>query len=121
MKPGQLLKIVKSLFGIDDSFLIESVTVTQADYGKLNYAISALDGEAIGGWEEFFKQVVFGQKTFAIAENEVLVLLNTPTEAEGWSGTLTIGESQALYPSDTLYPSNTLYPNNSVTEEALYD
>jgi len=90
LKAGQLLPIQKTLFGINSSFLIESVDISAADAGKINYSVKCLDGSAIGGWERFFVDLIGKTKEYVISENEVIALLNVQTE------TLDIGSSTTI-------------------------
>jgi hypothetical protein len=90
LKAGQLLPIQKTLFGINSSFLIESVGISAADAGKINYSVKCLDGSAIGGWERFFVDLIGKNSTFVISENEVIALLNLQTETENLGSSTTI-------------------------------
>ncbi len=79
LKAGMLLFVTRTDHGVNGQMLISRVTITdpgRAD-GKLSYAIEALDGEAVGGWVNFFKKLVQSGKTFVIRENEILVKLLT--------------------------------------------
>lgn len=90
-EPGQIINIVLGIHDIDGDYLVSEVNVT--DRGRadeaLTYSIRALSGEAVGGWAQFFKELVRNQKTFAIRENEVLVrnfrLQDTITLSEGYT------------------------------------
>ncbi len=122
LEAGQLLPINKTLYGISDTFLIDSISIYPVDSETLEYSVNAIDGVSVGGWEEFFKSILKDSKDFAIAENEVLILLNSASELEGVQGVLDIEVYNALYPEDDLYPSDDLYPNNVVASEvALSD
>jgi len=97
LKAGQLLPIQKTLFGINASYLIESVDISTADAEKINYSVRCLDGSALGGWERFFKDLLKGNQQYIIQENEVIILLSITTEKENWgsSTTITINGVQA--------------------------
>jgi hypothetical protein len=118
---GQLIRIDKDLFGLDDRFLIEAIVITPADGDKIDYAVRALDGSAIGGWEEFFKLIIRGNRTFTIAENEVLIILYSYDETVSWAGEYDISAYTALYPLETLYPSETLYPGSASSTANVTD
>jgi hypothetical protein len=90
LRAGQLLPIQKSLFGINASYLIESVDISAADAGKINYSVRCLDGSALGGWETFFRDLLKAGQEYIIQENEVIVLLNLQTEKENWGSELGI-------------------------------
>jgi hypothetical protein len=101
LRAGQLLPIQKTLFGINASYLIESVDISAADAGKINYSVRCLDGSALGGWETFFRDLLKAGQEYIIQENEVIILLSTTTEKENWgsSTTITINgvETEILY------------------------
>lgn len=120
LEAGQLLPVQKTLFDINEDYLIESVTI-RPDGDSLLYYIKALDGAAVGAWEEFFKELIAGKKDFVIAENEVIILLQNQTETEGYQGSIEVDLYNALYPANNLYPSNNLYPNRTATEVTLND
>jgi hypothetical protein len=117
LKSGQLLTINKSLYGINDKFLIESISIRPLTPTGFEYTVTALDGASIGGWEEFFKELIRENRDFAIADNEVLITINSFDEQKSIEGTVEIDVFNALYPSDTLFPSDTLYPNDLVVSE----
>lgn len=117
LEAGQLLTVNKTLYGISDTFLIESVNIYPIDNATIGYSITALDGASIGGWEEFFKMLIKDARDFAIQENEVIILLNNTEEIEGIEGDINIKIFDALYPANDLYPANTLYPNTEVVTE----
>ena len=109
LKAGQLLSIQNTKHNLNDSFLIESVTARD-DNGLTLYTVKCLDGSSLGGWEQFFKNLIQGQKKLVIRENEVLVLLNTAFEKQNWSEQLQDAVYACPLPHEELYPSETLYP-----------
>ena len=121
LQAGQLLTVNKTLYGINDAFLIESVNARAKDSESIEYSIKALDGASVGGWEEFFKELLKGNRDYAINENEVLILLNLQSESTGYSGDLNVKIFDCLYPGNTLYPSDTLYPGTLSEEVDLGD
>jgi hypothetical protein len=121
LQAGQLLPIQKPLYGINASFLIDSVQISAADGGATNYSVRCLDGSSLGGWEEWFKELLKGNREFVINENEVVILLNVQTEAENWAGETTVITTTPLYPAENLYPSETLYPGVTTGTEVLND
>jgi photosystem II stability/assembly factor-like uncharacterized protein len=90
LRAGQLLPIQKTLFGINASYLIESVDISAADVGQINYSVRCLDGSALGGWETFFRDLLKAGQEYIIQENEVIVTLNLQAETENWGSTMTI-------------------------------
>ncbi|MFZ5352737.1 MAG: hypothetical protein ACOZCL_08440 [Bacillota bacterium] len=121
LKAGQLLPVQKPLYGINSDFLIESISIYPIDSSTIEYSVHALDSPAVGGWEVFFKNIIKGGRQFVIAGNEVLILLNTQTETEGYQGSVNVKVVQALYPADDLYPAEDLYPGTLTSEVTLND
>ena len=81
---------------------------------KIQYSVKAIDGTSIGGWERFFKTIVNKQKDFAIAEDEVVIILQNQTEPTGYKGSYEFIKADKLYPSPTLFPSTTLFPGGTI-------
>jgi hypothetical protein len=76
---GQLLTITLADHGIDDTFLIESISIRARENSDLVYTVSAISTDAYGGWQEYFRRLQASTKTFVIRENEVLLILkNVP-------------------------------------------
>jgi hypothetical protein len=121
LRAGQLIRVTKPLYGIDDDFLIESVSARPVSANSIQYSVKALDGAAVGGWEEFFKKLVRNQKDFTIAEDEVVIIIQSQIEAQGQQGQYQIEVVEALYPAEDLYPSETLYPGTLTQEVTLND
>lgn len=61
--------------GVNGDFLIESVTGRANGPGMMLYSVKAIDGEVIGGWVEFFKNLVNRSRDFAIRDNEFVSLI----------------------------------------------
>lgn len=74
IEAGQLLSINKTLYGINDSYLVEEVNISAIGINTV-YTVKCLDGSSLGGWEEFFKDMLKGQREFVIQENEVVIRL----------------------------------------------
>ncbi|KNY24849.1 hypothetical protein [Pseudobacteroides cellulosolvens] len=121
LQVGQLLTVQKPLYGINSDFLIESITIRPDGPEEVIYSVHALDGAAVGGWEEFFKGLLKTDKEFVIAENEVIILLQNQSEISSFAGQTNIKVFSALYPSESLYPSENLYPNTAVSEVIIND
>ncbi|MDW7673786.1 MAG: hypothetical protein SCK28_04530 [Bacillota bacterium] len=109
LKAGQLLPIQNNKYGLDGNYLIEEVTA-RADGNLTLYNVKALDGAALGGWEQFFKGLLQGNRKLVIRENEVLVLLNTASEQQNWAENTEINIFACPIASENLYPSEDLYP-----------
>ena len=92
LEAGQLLTVNKPLYNLSDSFLIESINIKSASPQTLEYVIKALDGASLGGWEEYFKEILRTQKTYVINENESLIKLRKFTDVVTVSDALTFDE-----------------------------
>ncbi|MCM8901332.1 hypothetical protein KVG29_08875 [Caldicoprobacter algeriensis] len=110
LKPGQLINIYLLEHNIADDFLITRVNIRQ-EYGTKNgvvYSVECVDGEAVGGWANFFKKLTQSGKSFVIRENEVLIKLLTPYDTIVVSPKLvdTMGYNLDDYPvaSETTFP-----------------
>lgn len=76
--PGMLQPVNLPTLGVAGEYLISEVSLE--DFGadaldRYRYVVRALDGEPLGGWEAFFRQLATRGRTFVIRENEVLVKL----------------------------------------------
>jgi hypothetical protein len=121
LKAGQLLTIIKTLYGINDKFLIESVNISAADSETIKYTVKCLDGISIGGWEEFFKELLKGNRDYAINENEVLISINKQAENENVSGQIDITTYNMIFCSESTICSNTLIISPKASEVSVYD
>lgn len=121
IEAGQLLSVQKTLFGITDEFLIESVSIRPTGPDTINCIVSGLDGAAVGGWEEFFKKLITTSKDFVISENEVIILLQNQLETEGINSSTFITSANCIYPSESLFPSETLYPGVITSEVTMHE
>lgn len=118
LKAGQLLTIKNTKHDINSTFLIEEVSA-RADRSLMNYSVKAIDGQALGGWENLFKQ--FKVKDLTIRENEILVLLTQSAERWQWSEKIEINIFAHPVPSNDLYPSETLFPSTLLEAIILKD
>jgi len=93
IRAGQLISITNSRHNISGDYLIQSVNTSfiQTSAGQiLRSRVSALSGEAIGGWLTFFQDLLKKTEKFVIRENEVLILLATFEDSVACSDTLTV-------------------------------
>lgn len=84
---GQLLPVTLTAHALSGSYFIESVSGKDVDGRSLRYQVRALDGEALGGWETFFKAMAASGQQFTVRDNEVVILLRRLSE------TITVTES----------------------------
>lgn len=77
---GQLITVTIPAHGLAGSFLIESVQARDINGKTVQYSVKALDGEALGGWDAFFRALALAGRKYVIRENEVVILLRAITE-----------------------------------------
>lgn len=112
---GQLVQVQSSNLDVNEDFLITNVSIYDFDgCGNLRYNISGASGEDVGTWVEFFRSLTT-DGNLTIKENEVLVLLQTIQENQGWQGQYVIDPVWQILPTTTLQPSTTLVPSNNIT------
>ena len=77
---GQLISIQNGLHDLAGDYLIKSVEY--ADQGGLRFAyrVQAWDGEAVGGWVDFFRGLALYGRSYTIRENEILLVLRALAE-----------------------------------------
>ena len=75
LRSGQLLTINLPEYGLDDTYLVDNVDISDVDAKILRYRITALSGEHLGGWHEFFRKLADIGREFTINDNELLLLL----------------------------------------------
>jgi len=75
LKAGQLISITNTIHNLNETFLISNVYMSDLTQEIMRYQVTALSGEKIGGWVDFFKKMTQQQQQFVIRENEVLLRL----------------------------------------------
>jgi hypothetical protein len=95
LQAGQLINVTQSIHNITSAeFLIDKVSISEyTPNGDLRYQVHAVDGEALGGWTNFFKAIATQGGNFAIRENEVLVKLKSAQDTVGVKDVLTIAKA----------------------------
>jgi hypothetical protein len=73
LRAGQLLPVIKPLFGINEKFLVESVGIVPIDANTIEYSINALNGISLGGWETYFKKIIGDSQAGSISPDDVIV------------------------------------------------
>lgn len=124
LQAGQLISIIRPDYDLNDEFLITSVTINPFNDDFVTYSIECVDGEDVGGWEQFFKQLAKASKTYVIRENEVLIRSATQVERYGFGekheyeiyacrfpnpGGIYFSWTQPIY-VEGLYPDVDFYP-----------
>lgn len=127
-KAGQLVRITLTDFGVDDEFLVESVsgTDTRTLDNRFIYTISAVAGAVTGGWAKFFKNMATRGQAFVIRENikEDEILIQLDMFSKTWTLADIPNIFKEVYPSNTLFPSNKTFPmfepSRRITNLELY-
>lgn len=109
---GQIQNVNMDKYKVENGqFLIDRITITDFEgKGTMLYDVHMVDGEAFGGWTQFFKQLAKEPGKLIIREDEVLVILQTIFESQGWGEDTTPTAFACPIPSETLYPSEILKP-----------
>lgn len=110
LQAGQLININQPDYDLNDDFLISSVEANPFNDDFVIYSITCIDGEDVGGWENFFKKLAKANQTYVIRENEVLIRLAKQAEQFGFAEEMSYTNYACQFPNTTLYPSNTFYP-----------
>ena len=73
LKAGQLITVNLTKHAVNSAYLIQRVTIRDITANILRYQVTALSGENIGGWVDFFKKLAKAGQGYVIRENEVLL------------------------------------------------
>lgn len=76
LEVGQVINVKYNELGIDDDFLIETISIKPLGTNALEYTVSALDGTALGGWENYFKNIIESTQQ-TISENENIIFMKS--------------------------------------------
>ena len=76
LEVGQVINVKYNELGIDDDFLIETISIKPLGTNTLEYTVSALDGTALGGWENYFKNIIESTQQ-TISENENIIFMKS--------------------------------------------
>jgi hypothetical protein len=119
-KAGDIIPVTSANLDYTDTMLVTNVSGRDVGNNEMRYTITAVSGEDIGDWVEFFKRLTKGDDTENFT-NETVVILQDFAEKLKYSGQYTIGTATPTYPGTALYPSQTLVPNSSSDQEVVYD
>lgn len=86
---GQLIPVTITLHDIDADYLIKRVSIKDITANILRYQVTALSGEYVGGWVDFFKGLAKAGQSYVIRENEVLLKIRKFTDNLKLADTLT--------------------------------
>lgn len=77
---GQLITLDLPLHDLSGDYLIQSVEFQDQAGQRFVYRVKAWDGEALGGWSDFFRDLSRIGRQFTIRENEVLLVMRSLSE-----------------------------------------
>jgi hypothetical protein len=105
LQAGQLVNITLSELVLSGAYLISQIVTRDATgLGGLRYKVTALDGEDLGGWVEFFRKLSAAGQKFVIRENEVLLMLRYTRDEVKCGDTLTATAAAPIPSSPTKFP-----------------
>ena len=108
LRTGMILPVSLTLHSIDTDMLITDIRL--AESGKPEhfvYSVSAVTGEAVGGWAKFFSDFLKPDDDISLVnQNESVTTVRQFTKT--WL------ESDSPNPFKTLYPSNSIFPSTSL-------
>lgn len=112
LSAGQLQTVTLSKYNLSaGEFLIDRVTIRDLDdNGTFVYDVHAVDGQPLGGWTNFFKQLIEKPTGNVIDNDEKLIVLKSISEAEDWTEAQAYTVFACPIVDDTLYPADTTYP-----------
>lgn len=116
---NMMVKVEKPLFGINDWYLIESISAQQSNAEKVLYQIKLLSGDMVGGWDDYFKQLLTQQTE--IKETDTLIIFQSDNDIWTWNGTYNIDSIEILTPAIDLFPALDLYPGTLEGSEIIND
>jgi len=121
LKPGQLLPVSFTDYGVSVNALIESVVIERID-NIYYYNITAVEGPVYGSWAKLFYKIATSRLDFTIRENigedEMLTLLQTFSKT--WIEATSNNIFKEIYAADTLFPSDTLFPMFETEDRVKY-
>ena len=80
LRPGQLITIKFVSAGLNDYYLIESVNMRDLQ-GRINrYQVSAVSGDALGGWLEWFSALARQAQKFVLYDEDQVSMLREITD-----------------------------------------
>jgi hypothetical protein len=118
---GYQFPIVKSSpWNINETYLVENIKWKPRGVNEIDYTYTCPDGAALGGWEDFFKQLIQPDKV-DIEEEEIVIVLHDITETHGQDGSYGITYLTPLYPSNSQNPGLALFPGTISSTETIND
>ena len=80
LRPGQLLPVDIPAAGLDDNYLVESVGMRDVQGAVNRYTVTAVSGDALGGWLEWFSALARQAQKFVLYDEDQVGMLKTVTD-----------------------------------------
>jgi hypothetical protein len=80
LRPGQLLPVRVATAGLDDNYLIESVNMRDVQGAVNRYQVTAVSGDALGGWLEWFSALARQAQKFVLYDEDQVMMLKIVTD-----------------------------------------
>jgi len=80
LRPGQLLPVDIPAAGLGDNYLVESVSMRDMQGAVNRYTVTAVSGDALGGWLEWFSALARQAQKFVLYDEDQVGMLKTVTD-----------------------------------------
>ncbi len=80
LRPGQLLPVDIPAAGLDDNYLVESVGMRDVQGAVNRYTVTAVSGDALGGWLEWFSALARQAQKFVLYDEDQVSMLREITD-----------------------------------------
>jgi hypothetical protein len=91
LRPGQLLPVDIPAAGLGDNYLVESVSMRDMQGAVNRYTVTAVSGDALGGWLEWFSALARQAQKFVLYDEDQVGMLKTVAE------TVVVSDSREEY------------------------
>ena len=81
LRPGQLLPVRVATAGLDDNYLIESVNMRDVQGAVNRYQVTAVSGDALGGWLEWFSALARQAQKFVLYDEDQVTMLKLASDS----------------------------------------
>lgn len=77
---GQLVSITFPAHDVDGQYLVQAVRARDIESRFLRYTVTAISGDAVGGWIAFYQQLTSKRRLSVQRENELLMFLRSSSD-----------------------------------------
>jgi hypothetical protein len=81
LRPGQLLPVDIPAAGLGDNYLVESVSMRDVQGAVNRYQVTAVSGDALGGWLEWFSALARQAQKFVLYDEDQVGMLKTAADS----------------------------------------